>query len=153
MLALFCLKEQYAMRILGIDYGEKRIGLAISDPLGLTAQGLPTIERVNGKDLLQKLADLIKEKDVKKIIVGLPKSMNNTIGKKAVEVLEFVEVLKTNLNIPVVTVDERLTTVRAYRAMSEAKMSLKKKQKKVDMISAQFILQSYLDKLASSPPE
>jgi putative holliday junction resolvase len=134
------------MRILGIDYGEKRIGLAISDPLGLTAQGLPTIERINGEDYLKKLADLIKDKDVKKIIVGLPKSMNNTIGKKAEEVLEFVEVLKSNLNLPVTTVDERLTTVRAYRVMSETKMSLRKKQKKVDMISAQFILQSYLDK-------
>ncbi len=134
------------MRILGIDYGEKRIGLAISDPLGLTAQGLPTIERVNAEDYLQKLADVIKEKGVGRIIVGLPKSMNNTIGKKAEEVLEFVEVLKSNLNLPVITVDERLTTVRAYKVMSDTKMSLRKKQKKVDMISAQFILQSYLDR-------
>jgi len=134
------------MRILGIDYGEKRIGLAISDPLGFTAQGLPTIERVNGEDYLQKLADVIKEKGVSRIIVGLPKSMNNTIGKKAEEVLEFVEVLKSNLNLPVVTVDERLTTVRAYKAMSDTKMSLRKKQKRIDMISAQFILQSYLDR-------
>lgn len=134
------------MRILGIDYGEKRIGLAISDPLGFTAQGLPTIERVNAEDYLQKLADVIKEKGVSRIIVGLPKSMNNTIGKKAEEVLEFVEVLKSNLNLPVVTIDERLTTVRAYKAMSETKMSLRKKQKRVDMISAQFILQSYLDR-------
>jgi putative Holliday junction resolvase len=114
--------------------------------LGLTAQGLPTIERVNSEDYLQKLADVIKEKGVNRIIVGLPKSMNNTIGKKAEEVLEFVEVLKSNLNLPVVTVDERLTTVRAYKAMSETKMSLRKKQKRVDMISAQFILQSYLDR-------
>ncbi len=134
------------MRILGIDYGEKRIGLAISDPLGFTAQGLPTIERVNAEDYLQKLADVIKEKDVSRIIVGLPKSMNDTIGKKAEEVLEFVEVLKSHLNLPVVTVDERLTTVRAYKAMSETKMSLRKKHKRVDMISAQFILQSYLDR-------
>ncbi len=134
------------MRILGIDYGEKRIGLAISDPLGFTAQGLPTIERVNSEDYLQKLADVIKEKGVSRIIVGLPKSMNDTIGKKAEEVLEFVEILKSHLNLPVVTVDERLTTVRAYKAMSETKMSLRKKQKRVDMISAQFILQSYLDR-------
>ncbi len=134
------------MRILGIDYGEKRIGLAISDPLGFTAQGLPTIERVNAEDYLQKLADVIKEKGVSRIIVGLPKSMNDTIGKKAEEVLEFVEVLKSHLNLPVVTVDERLTTVRAYKAMSETKMSLRKKQKRIDMISAQFILQSYLDR-------
>ncbi|MEE9604597.1 MAG: Holliday junction resolvase RuvX [Candidatus Scalindua sp.] len=134
------------MRILGIDYGEKRIGLAISDPLGLTAQGLPTIERVDSKDYLQKLADVIKEKDVSRIIVGLPKSMNNTIGTKAEEVLGFVEILKSHLNLPVTTVDERLTTVRAYKAMSDTKMSLRKKQKRVDMISAQFILQSYLDR-------
>ncbi len=134
------------MRILGIDYGEKRIGLAISDPLCLTAQGLPTIERVDGEDYLQKLADLIKEKGVSRIIVGLPKSMNNTIGKKAEEVLEFVEILKSHLNLPVTTIDERLTTVRAYKAMSETKMPLRKKQKRVDMISAQFILQSYLDR-------
>jgi putative Holliday junction resolvase len=134
------------MRILGIDYGGKRIGLAISDPLGFTAQGLPTIERVNAEDYLQKLADVIKEKGVSRIIVGLPKSMNDTIGKKAEEVLEFVEVLKSHVNLPVVTVDERLTTVRAYKAMSETKMSLRKKQKRIDMISAQFILQSYLDR-------
>ncbi len=134
------------MRTLGIDYGEKRIGLAISDPLGLSAQGLPTIERINGEDFLKKLADIIKEKGVSKIIVGLPKNMNNTIGEKAEEVLEFVEVLKSSFNLPVLTVDERLTTVRAHKAMSETKMSIKKKQKRVDMISAQFILQSYLDK-------
>ena len=138
------------MRILGIDYGEKRIGLAISDPLGFTAQGLPTIERVNSEDYLQKLADVIKEKGVSRIIVGLPKSMNDTIGKKAEEVLEFVEILKSHLNLPVITIDERLTTVRAYKAMSGTKMSLRKKQKRVDMISAQFILQSYLDKLVHS---
>ncbi len=134
------------MRTLGIDYGEKRIGLAISDPLGLSAQGLPTIERINGEDFLKKLADIIKEKGVSKIIVGLPKNMNNTIGEKAEEVLEFVEVLKSSFNLPVLTIDERLTTVRAHKAMSETKMSIKKKQKRVDMISAQFILQSYLDK-------
>ena len=134
------------MRTLGIDYGEKRIGIAISDPLGLTAQGLPTIERINGDDYLKKLADIIKEKDVSRIIVGLPINMNNTMGKKAEEVLAFIKVLESNFNLPVHTIDERLTTVRAYKAMSDVKISLKKKHKKVDMIAAQFILQSYLDK-------
>ena len=134
------------MRTLGIDYGEKRIGVAVSDLLGITAQGLPTIECVDRDHLLEELAEIIKEKGVSKIIVGLPKNMNNTIGEKAEEVLEFVEVLKSSFNLPVLTVDERLTTVRAHKAMSETKMSIKKKQKRVDMISAQFILQSYLDK-------
>lgn len=134
------------MRTLGIDYGEKRIGLAISDPLDLTAQGLPTIERVNSEDYLEEIAEIVKEKNVCKIVVGLPINMNNTMGKKAEEVLEFIKVLESNFNLPVHTIDERLTTVRAYKAMSDVKISLKKKQKKVDMISAQFILQSYLDK-------
>lgn len=70
------------MRILGIDHGEKRIGLAISDPMGFIAHGLPTIERINGKDYLKELADIIEEKDIGKIVVGLPKNMNDTIGKK-----------------------------------------------------------------------
>ena len=138
------------MRILGIDYGEKRVGLAISAPVGFIAQGLPTIERIDGVDYLEELADIIKEKEVGKIIVGLPKNMNDTIGEKAVEVLEFVETLKSKFDLPVHTVDERLTTVRAHKAMSGAKMSRKTKKRRVDMIAAQLILQCYLDKLAHS---
>ncbi len=133
------------MRILGIDYGEKRVGLAISSPVGYIAQGLPTIVRIDGTDYLEELADLIKEKEVGEIVVGLPKNMNNTIGEKAEEVLVLVETLKSKFNLPVHTVDERLTTVRAHRAMTEAKMSKKGKKKRVDMIAAQLILQCYLD--------
>lgn len=134
------------MRILGIDYGEKRVGLAISSPVGFMAQGLPTIERMGGKGLFEELADVIKEKEVGEIVVGLPKNMNNTIGEKAEEVLQFVERLKSKFNLPVHAVDERLTTVRAHRVMTEAKMPKKGKKKRVDMIAAQFILQSYLDR-------
>ncbi len=133
------------MRILGIDYGEKRVGLAISSPVVSIAQGLPTIERVDGKDYLEELADVIQEKEVDEIVVGLPKNMNGSIGEKAEEVLQFVETLKSKFNLPVHTVDERLTTVRAHRAMTGAKMSKKGKKKRVDMIAAQFILQAYLD--------
>ncbi len=133
------------MRILGIDYGEKRVGLAISSPVGFMAQGLPTIERMEGKDFLEELADVIKEKEVDEIVVGLPKNMNDTIGEKAEEVLQFVETLRSRFNLSVHTVDERLTTVRAHRAMTGAKMSKKGKKKRVDMIAAQFILQCYLD--------
>jgi putative holliday junction resolvase len=138
------------MRILGIDYGEKRVGLAISTPVGFIAQGLPTIERMDGVDYLEELAGVIKEKEVVKIIVGLPKNMNDTIGEKAEEVLEFVETLKSKFNLPVHTVDERLTTVRAHKVMSGAKISSKRKKKRVDMIAAQLILQCYLDKLTHS---
>lgn len=138
------------MRILGIDYGEKRIGLAISTPVGFIARGLPTIERMDGVDYMEELADVIKEKEVGTVIVGLPKNMNDTIGEKAEEVLEFVETLKSRFDLPVHTVDERLSTVRAHKVMSGAKMSRKRKKERVDMIAAQLILQCYLDKLAYS---
>ena len=138
------------MRILGIDYGEKRVGLAISSPVGFIAQGLPTIERVDGEDYLEELADVIQDKEVDEIVVGLPKNMNGSIGEKAEEILVLVETLKSKFNLPVHTVDERLTTVRAHRAMTGAKMSKKGKKKRVDMIAAQFILQSYLDQNSRS---
>lgn len=136
------------MRILGIDYGERRVGVAVSDQLCLTSQGLPTIIRISNEQLLEDLAGIIKEKEVEKIIVGLPKNMDNSIGKKAEEALEFARNLESHFKIPVISIDERLTTVRAYKVMSETKMSRKKKLKKVDMISAQLILQSYLDRNA-----
>ncbi|MHC4139517.1 MAG: Holliday junction resolvase RuvX [Planctomycetota bacterium] len=141
------------MRILGIDYGEKRVGLAISSPVGFIAQGLPTIERIDGTDYLEELADVIKEKEVDEIVVGLPKNMNGSIGEKAEEVFVLVETLKSKFNLPVHTFDERLTTVRAHRAMTGARMSKKGKKKRVDMIAAQFILQAYLDKKKFEVPE
>ena len=138
------------MRILGIDYGEKRVGLAISSPIGFIAQGLPTIERIDGTDYLEDLADVINEKEVEEIVIGLPKNMNGSIGEKAEVVLVLVETLKSKFNLPVHTFDERLTTVRANRAMAGAKMSKKGKKKRVDMIAAQFILQAYLDQISRS---
>ena len=138
------------MRILGIDYGEKRVGLAISSPVGFIAQGLPTIERIDGTDYLEDLADVINEKEVEEIVVGLPKNMNGSIGEKAEVVLVLVETLKSKFNLPVHTFDERLTTVRAHKAMTGAKMSKKGKKKRVDMIAAQFILQAYLDQKSRS---
>lgn len=138
------------MRILGIDYGEKRVGVAISSPVGFIAQGLPTIERMDGEDYLDELAGIINEKEVSVIIVGLPRNMDDTIGKKAEEVLQFVETLKSRFGLPVHTVDERLTTVRAHKVMLGAKVSRRNKKKRVDMIAAQLILQCYLDKSTHS---
>lgn len=137
------------MRILCIDYGEKRIGLAVSDPLGLTAQGLPTLIRRDEKSDMLKLSEIINEKDVNEIVIGLPKNMNGTLGKKAEEVLKFAEFLKSRFSLPVHTVDERLSTVRAHRSMLEGDLSRKKRGKRVDMIAAQLILQSYLDSKSS----
>tara|TARA_B100000959_G_scaffold276671_1_gene331762 strand:+ start:462 stop:902 length:441 start_codon:yes stop_codon:yes gene_type:complete len=138
------------MRILGIDYGAKRVGLAISSPIGFIAHGLPTIERIDGMDYLEDLADVIEEKEVDEIVVGLPKNMNGSIGEKAEEVLELAETLKSKFNLPVHTFDERLTTVRAHKTMTEAKISKKGKKKRVDMVAAQFILQAYLDQISRS---
>ncbi|MEK6634798.1 MAG: Holliday junction resolvase RuvX [Planctomycetota bacterium] len=132
------------MRILGIDYGEKRIGMAVSDPLGITAQGLPTIERTNIQDDLQKILNVVREKEVREIVVGLPKNMNNSLGEKAQAVLNFVALLKKDINIPINVIDERLSTVRANRAMLEGDLSRKKRKDRVDMIAAQLILQDYL---------
>jgi len=135
------------MRIMGIDYGEKRIGVAISDPLGITAQGLPTIERTNIQEDIQKILNIIREKEVNEIVVGLPKHMNNMLGEKAQAVLAFVDLIKKHVNIPVNTIDERLSTVRAHRAMLEGNLSRKKRKDRVDMIAAQLILQNYLDRI------
>lgn len=135
------------MRIIGIDYGEKRIGIAISDPLGITAQGLPTVERTNIQEDMQKILNIIREKEVGEIVVGLPKHMNNSLGEKAQEVLAFVDLLKKHSNLPVSVIDERLSTVRAQRAMLEGNLSRKKRKDRVDMIAAQLILQDYLDRI------
>ena len=138
------MEQVYIMRILGIDYGEKRIGMAVSDPLGITAQGLPTIERTNIQDDLQKILNVVREKEVREIVVGLPKNMNNSLGEKAQAVLNFVALLKKDINIPINVIDERLSTVRANRAMLEGDLSRKKRKDRVDMIAAQLILQDYL---------
>ena len=135
------------MRIMGIDYGEKRIGVAISDPLGITAQGLPTIERTNIQEDIQKILNIIREKEVNEIVVGLPKHMNNMLGEKAQAVLAFVDLIKKHVNIPVNTIDERLSTLRAHKAMLEGDLSRKKRKDRVDMIAAQLILQGYLDRI------
>jgi len=135
------------MRILGIDFGEKRVGVAVSDPLGLTAQGVAVFGK--GPDYLEDIKELkkiIKKYDgVDEIIVGLPKTMSNEIGPAAQKVLEFVEALKSAFKIPINTWDERMTTVIARRALHELGINSKKQKKIIDRSAAAFILQSYLD--------
>ncbi|QUH20621.1 Holliday junction resolvase RuvX [Alkaliphilus sp. B6464] len=136
-------------RIMGLDVGDKTIGVALSDLLGWTAQGLETIRRIGIKKDLQRLEEIIKEYEVNKIVVGLPKNMNGTIGPQGEKVLEFNERLgKRFNNIEIVPWDERLTTVAAERSLIEADVSRKKRKEVIDKIAAIYILQGYLDSLS-----
>lgn len=137
--------EKAKGRILGIDYGGRRVGLAVSDPLGITAQGIETIHRTSDEGLLAQLGELIDEYGVEKIVVGLPLSLDGTCGEKAQEVTRFIERLKTRLRLPVVAWDERMTTSAAYRTMHEMGRKAKRAKGKLDRIAAALILQNYLD--------
>ena len=138
------------MRILGLDYGSKTVGVAVSDPLGLTAQGVEIIRRKSENKLRQTLArieELAAQYQVEKIVLGFPKNMNNTIGDRAEKSLEFAEMLKKRTGLPVFMWDERLTTVAADRYMMEAGIRRENRRQYVDEIAAVFILQGYLDYL------
>jgi len=139
------------VRILGIDYGEKRCGLAISDPLGCTAQALPVAKVLCADELVTTIAKIVREKSVDEIVLGLPKNMDNSLGPSAQKVLEFQKQLESALGIPVHTWDERLSTVRAERAMLRADLSRKRRKRKRDTIAAQLILQSFLNYRSSLP--
>ena len=134
------------MRIMGIDFGDSRIGIAVSDPLGWTAQGLDTIQ---WKGSIERPAEQIKQLtvqyDVEKIVVGLPKNMNGTIGPSGEKAMEFGELLAKVTGLEIVKWDERLTTVAANRMMHEVGMKTSKKKGSVDRIAAVLILQGYLD--------
>ena len=136
------------MRIMGLDYGSKTVGVAISDPLGITAQGIEIIRREKESKLRQTLARieaLIKEYEVDSIVLGFPKNMNNTIGDRAEKSLAFKEMLEKRTGLEVVMWDERLTTVEANRTLIEGKVRREDRSKYVDMLAAVYILQGYLD--------
>ena len=138
------------MRVMGLDYGSKTVGVAISDPLGITAQGIETIERKEENKLRKTLArieELVKEYEVEKIVLGFPKNMNNTIGERAEKSLELKAMLERRIGIPVIMWDERLTTVEAERTLIESDVRRENRKKYVDKIAAVFILQGYLDSL------
>jgi len=135
------------MRILGLDVGDKTIGVALSDPLGFTAQGITTIRRKKEYYDINELKKICIEYDVDKIVCGLPKNMNGSIGNQGEKVLEFCEKVKEIIDLPIIMWDERLTTVAAHKAMLEADISRKKRKKIVDKIAATYILQGYLDSL------
>ena len=140
------------MRVMGLDYGSKTIGVAVSDPMGLTAQGIETITREEENKLrksLRRIEELAEQYQVGEIVLGFPKNMNNTIGERAEKALQLKENLERRLGLPVVMWDERLTTVEAERTLIETGVRRENRKKYVDMIAAVFILQGYLDAKAN----
>lgn len=136
------------MRIMGLDFGSVTVGVAISDELHLTAQGIEVIRRKENNKLRRTLArieQLVKEYEVTSICLGYPKNMNNTIGERAKQTEEFAKLLEKRIKLPVILWDERLTTVAAHQAMIEGNMSREKRAKVVDKVAAVVLLQSYLD--------
>ena len=143
-------------RILGLDYGTKTVGVALSDELHITAQPLETITRKDANKLRKtyaRIEELVKEYDVEKIVLGLPKNMNNTEGERCEKTKEFKEMLERRTGLNVILWDERLTTVSADKHMMESGIRREDRKKFVDEIAAVFILQGYLDYLAMHPEE
>jgi putative Holliday junction resolvase len=132
-------------RAMGIDYGDVRIGIAVSDLMGWTAQGVETIHRKNEEADIGRIGELIREYDVDTIVLGFPKNMNNTIGPRGELSMEFAEILKEKFGLPVVLWDERLSTMAAERMLVSADVSRKKRKQVVDKMAAALILQNYLD--------
>ncbi len=136
-------------RTLGLDIGAKTIGVAVSDELGWTAQGVTTLARRGLDADLAAIRRLVEEWTVERIVVGLPRNMDGSIGPAARAVLEFAETLKRALGLPVVTWDERLSTVAATRTLLAADVSRRRRRTVVDKLAAVFILQGYLDRQAA----
>ncbi len=136
------------MRLMGLDIGSHTIGVAISDELKVTAQGLKTIRRKSMEEDLNEISNLISEFKIDKIVVGLPKNMDGTLGKQAKMVFQWIKNLKEKINLPVVTWDERLTTIEASKVLLQADLSRQKRKRVIDKISAILILQGYLNQEA-----
>ena len=136
------------IRIMGPDFGSKTVGVAVSDPLGITAQGIEIVRRTSENKLRKTLArieELVTEYEVTEIVLGFPKNMNNTIGERAEKSLAFKEMLERRTGLPVVMWDERLTTVAANRTLIEGGVRRENRKDYVDMLAAVYILQGYLD--------
>jgi len=134
------------MRIMALDLGEKTIGVAVSDPLGITAQGIKVLRRGSLKDDFFRLKELVEEYTVGCIVIGYPLNMDGSAGAKANEIIKFKERLADALSLPVVLWDERLTTVAAQRTLLEAGMRRADRKKVVDKIAAVLILEGYMQR-------
>ena len=140
------------MRVLGLDYGSKTVGVAVSDPLGLTAQRVETIWRKQENKLRRTLArieELVKEYQAERIVIGLPRNMNYTMGERGDKSLEFGDLVEKRTGLPVIMWDERLTTREAERALMEAGVRRENRKDYLDSVAAVLILQGYLDSLSN----
>jgi putative Holliday junction resolvase len=140
-------KKNGCMKVLGLDMGQKRIGIAISDEFGWTAQGLRILYRRSIEDDILEIKNLILNEKVTAVVVGLPKNMDGSLGIEAQKVLSFVKMMERSLPIPIILWDERLTTSEATRLLIKADLSRKKRRKVIDKLAAVLILQTYLDSL------
>lgn len=131
---------------MGLDVGDKTVGVAISDPLFITAQPYETIKRTKAKFDIDRIEEIIKEKDISLVVVGLPKNMNNTIGPQSMKVMSFVDLIKKRIDIEIVYEDERLTTVQSESVLIDMNVRRENRKTHIDKIAASFILQSYLDR-------
>ncbi|MEW8973200.1 MAG: Holliday junction resolvase RuvX [Tissierellaceae bacterium] len=134
-------------RILGLDVGDKTIGVAVSDLLQITAQGVTTIRREGKKKDFLELKGLIDEYNIKKIVVGLPKNMDGSIGPQSEKVIKFAEKIENKFGIEIIYIDERLTTVSAERILIEGDVRRENRKKLIDKVAATYILQFYLDSI------
>jgi putative Holliday junction resolvase len=134
------------MRVLGLDVGEKTIGVAVSDALGISAQGVLVIRRQSKEKDMAALLKVIEEYEAERIVIGLPKNMDGSSGPQAEKALAFAEMLKKRFGLPVEAYDERLSTVLAQKALIEGGASRAKRKTVIDMIAAQVILQGWLDR-------
>ena len=133
-------------RIMGLDVGDKTIGVAVSDLMGLTAQGVKTVKRVGKKKDIEALKEIIKERQVNKIVSGLPKNMNGTLGPQGEKVIKFCELSEQETGIKIEYWDERLSTVAAERTLIQGNVRRENRKGVIDMVAAVIILQGYLDR-------
>ena len=133
-------------RIMGLDVGDKTIGVAVSDLMGLTAQGVKTVKRVGKKKDIEALKEIIKERQVNKIVSGLPKNMNGTLGPQGEKVIKFCELLEQETGIKIEYWDERLSTVAAERTLIQGNVRRENRKGVIDMVAAEIIIQGYLDR-------
>lgn len=131
---------------MGLDVGNKTIGVALSDPMFLLANALETIKRKKASIDIERIKELVEENEVNLIVVGLPKNMNNTIGPQAMRVMSFVDLLKKQVDIEIVYEDERMTTIQSEAVLMDMEVRRENRKKYIDKIAATFILQTYLDR-------
>src|SRR4030042_4280216 len=147
------MRDKKPMRIMGVDIGSRTIGVAISDKLGMTAQGLKTIKRRSMEEDLKEISLIIAQFKIDKIVVGLPKNMDGTIGKQAEVIFQWIKAAKEKIYLPMVTWDERLSTVEASKILLEADLSRKKRKGVIDKLAAVLILQGYLNQTRKQDDE